>query len=138
MIAKLTHEERDAMEAGREMDALVAELVMELCPHFLVFDVRKDDDDFDDYITWTCKHCEQEYRGLAYGKGYNHPQLLHFSTDILAAWQVVEKMTKLPLTIEDARLPFRILFEDADLWAMTASEAAEAISRIALTAVTND
>ena len=32
-MTKLTHEQIDAMEAGREMDALVAELVMgwELC-----------------------------------------------------------------------------------------------------------
>ena len=124
----LTHEQIDAMEAGREMDALVAELVMGLCPHFLVLDVRKGDDGFDDYITWTCKHCEEEFRGLAYGKEYNHPELLPYSTDIAAAWQALEKMK--------SNNWFRILFEDADLWTLTASEAAEAICRAVLKAVT--
>jgi len=84
-----------AMKAGRELDALIAEKVMGLCGHYLIRDVRKGEEVWDDYITWTCEKCDKEFRGLAYGAGYKNPNLKHYSTRIQDAWQVVEKLAEI-------------------------------------------
>ena len=63
---------------------------------------------------------------------------MDFGEDIRAAWMVVEKITEPPHDIETAkRMPntkFGYWFDNANLWAMSASEAAEAICRAALMA----
>ena len=82
--------EIDEHEASRCLDAWVAEEVMGLCGHYLLMDVRGEDDG--DYITWTCKFCEEEFRGLSFGKGWKNPHLHNYSTSIAAAWEVVERL----------------------------------------------
>ena len=78
------------MQAGRELDALVAEKVMGLCPHKLKRDVAQTE--FGDIFGYVCTHCGERFYGLSFHEGYSHPALLHYSTNISDAWQVVEKM----------------------------------------------
>jgi hypothetical protein len=74
----VTHEQIDVMEAGREIDALVAELVMKikLCKH----EVNKHG---------KCIRC-----GLnkSYFDRIVPPE--YYSTNIAAAWRVVEEMER--------------------------------------------
>jgi hypothetical protein len=88
------------MQAGAEMNALVAERVFGECPHRLVMMKADNSDPTDDYINWRCRHCRKAFRGLRYRSthdtwrgmrtsAYPHP---HYSTDIAAAWLVVEKL----------------------------------------------
>ena len=102
-MTKLTHEQIDAMEAGPEMDRLMATLVME----------------------WPQNKSIDGWRP---------------SQEVGDAWWAVEKITQPPQTIEEAKLlsnsKFLYWFEHEKIWAMTASEAAEAICRAALKAVT--
>ena len=75
-MAKLTREQIDAMEAGREMDALIAELVMGWQhPRVKINTVT---DEIEDY--W-----------YPIPEAQTHIQCPHFSTSVAAAWQVVEK-----------------------------------------------
>lgn len=75
------------MEAGRELDALIAERVMGLNPvknsnpYNMIFTRRRDWVDMDDYY----------YEGE--DDGYHFvDEVPHYSTDIAAAWKVVEHM----------------------------------------------
>ncbi len=78
------------LEAGRELDALVAEKVMGLCLH--EWPVITDDD-----WNWEvrCPKCNTtKYGGhsdLMPIEGYTEP----YSTDIAAAWEVVEKIERM-------------------------------------------
>jgi len=75
---KLTHEQIDAMEAGREMDALVAELVMGwFCDRRGVYHSSPSDDSL---------------FGVLWSNDGEECDLFEPSTDIAAAWQVVEKL----------------------------------------------
>lgn len=76
----MTDNEIDAMPAGREMDALVAEYVMgSPCPPMPV-----------DGPDWGSQASQVEIW---------HENLPHYSTDIAAAWQVVKKFNN-KLTIQ--------------------------------------
>lgn len=68
------------MKPGRELDALVAEKVMGRCGHTL----RRVQDHH------QCQKCGEEFWGLAWHKGYC--AFPSFSTDIAAAWNVVERL----------------------------------------------
>lgn len=127
------------MKAGREMDAKIAELMRWEGCH----DINRVDGD-----SWYsfCRNC-----GLSGGEDESvmmwdfddapipgctgYPP---YSTDIAAAWMVVEKITEPPKTTKEAKLAantrFAMWFTNAELWAMSASEAAEAICRAALAA----
>jgi hypothetical protein len=73
------------MPAGKEMDILVAEKVMGLCAH----DWKLIPND-DDGVCRICQKCHLEFWGLrppVYGAHYGS-----YSTDITAAWEVLEKM----------------------------------------------
>lgn len=73
------------MPAGKEMDTLVAEKVMKLCVH----DWKLTPND-DDGVCRICQKCHLEFWGLRppiYGCHYGS-----YSTDIAAAWEVVEKI----------------------------------------------
>jgi len=75
------------MPAGKEMDTLVAEKVMGLCAH----DWKLIPND-DDGVCRICQKCHLEFWGLrppVYGAHYGS-----YSTDISAAWEVVERMNK--------------------------------------------
>ena len=68
--------------------------------------------------------------------------LPNYSTDIAAAWGVVEKIIAIPRTEEEARrmanTKFGYWFDKAYLWSMTAGKAATEICRLALLAVMDD
>jgi hypothetical protein len=68
------------MEAGREMDALMAEKVFNKPPSY-----------------YNCPHFDENGRILSF---CSCPSLPPYSTDIVAAWQVVEKMDHLDCAIE--------------------------------------
>lgn len=65
-------------------------------------------------------------------------EIPHYTTSMDAAWLVVERVTQLPRTSEDPRHSalsnFAMWFNEADLWADTAQEAAKAICIAALRA----
>lgn len=74
------------MPAGREMDALIGEKVMGLCAHDWKLVPHEDDDG----VCRICQKCHLEFWGLCpplYGCHYGS-----YSTDISAAWEVVEKL----------------------------------------------
>lgn len=62
-----------------------------------------------------------------------------FSTDIAAAWRVVERITRVPQSQEEAEraanTKFGYWFEGAHLWAYSSAEAAHAICIAALVAI---
>ena len=71
----LTREAILAMPAGREMDALIAELVM----------------------GWRVEHEPYQFLDGEAGTGYDDPGDFQPSTDIAAAWEVVERLNLLDL-----------------------------------------
>jgi hypothetical protein len=75
------------MLAGKDLDILIAEKVMGLCAHDWQL-IPSDDDG----VHRVCKKCHLEFWGLRpplYGVHYGS-----YSTDISAAWEVVEKMNE--------------------------------------------
>ena len=108
------------MEAGRELDALVMEMVMEY---------KREPREFLPQHHWAWVRPDEK-------PTYLLPQ---FSRDIAAAWQVVEKVTEPAPCVEGDELPpntkFMLRFQRGHLWAMAAEEAAETISKWALLAV---
>ena len=109
------------MEAGRELDALVAEHVMK----------------------WKWEDGAGT-GGPSSWEGATGEFCVEFepSTDIAAAWEVVERVTAIPTTIREARraanTKFAYQWEDAGVWAMAAQEAVLFICRAALLAVMED
>lgn len=71
-MTELTHEKIDKMEAGREMDLTVSKLMFGKT-----------------HLYYRCPHFDEYGRMLAF---CSCPNLHSFSTDISAAWEVVEKM----------------------------------------------
>lgn len=116
----LTRDEIMSMQAGRELDALIAEHVMGL--HF----------DTDP------EHPQDKIWMDANGGYVCNAQMYYhqFSQDIRDAWRVVEKITAPPATYEEAErmsnTKFCNWFDHANLWALSASEAAFAICQAAL------
>jgi len=137
-MEKLTHEQIDEMEAGREMDALVAELVMEwkyrtdLESTWFILELYKK---LDNPVFWNGEF------GIGYAKS-NGWGPFHPSTDIAAAWQVVEKFNSCEITIAKDKSEYVCLLDfapDMDKWyPAVAPTAPLAICRAALKAVTND
>ncbi|OAS19270.1 BC1872 family protein [Paenibacillus oryzisoli] len=81
----LTREEILAMEPGRELDALVAEKVMNLC-------VLDSVQQYGDGCVVSDEGFESWMQHMEFGR-VDDPDLLEpYSTDISAAWEVVEKM----------------------------------------------
>jgi len=119
------------MPAGRELDALVAErlgLPLEPpCPRYHDTDSAQ----YDEGYGWSgwCYSCGEVISAVA-------PEPLHYSTDIAAAWLVVERITEPPRTVEEAgraaNTQFCYWWRNADLCVHTASEAAALICRAAL------
>lgn len=70
----------DECPAGPEMDAAVAEALGQ-CGHYL-----KPENGSGQY---KCVKCEQRFAGLAYKEGYS---VKSYSTDIAAAWELVDWM----------------------------------------------
>jgi len=129
------------MEAGREMDAMVAELVMRQCAHrervrYCIEDGNSVDSGF------TCKAC---------GVDLYANECPRYSTDIAAAWTVVEKLglsvirsedgwyAIKPTDIEHERISctdknsIRLIGRDGEIFT-PADTPAEAICRAALAA----
>ncbi len=77
------------MNAGRELDALIAEKVMGLCVHEWEYTTL--DEFMDDWMA-KCDKCNIETSGgsreMCPASGHTQP----YSTDIAAAWTVVEKL----------------------------------------------
>jgi hypothetical protein len=74
------------MPAGKDLDILIAEEVMGLCAHDWKLIPHEDDDG----VCRICQKCHLEFWGLCppiYGCHYGS-----YSTDISAAWEVLEKM----------------------------------------------
>jgi hypothetical protein len=123
----------------RELDALVAEKVMGL-PLLWAHKVWS----MEDWLT-TDYPTEQNTMAIVNedkGDRISMPKFLvipHYSTDIGAAWLVVERVTRIPESDEEAtraaNTRFALWFERTSLWAMTAKEAAHAICMGALEAV---
>jgi hypothetical protein len=128
---------------GKELDAMVAEKIMGWYW----------DDDWDCLIPpeQVAKPSEMYVRvsafvwepngqnlvnGVAYNGDLTKIILPNYSTDISDAWKIVERMTQIPRTAEEAiRAPntqFALWFDKACLWAMTAQEVAQAICENAL------
>jgi hypothetical protein len=123
------------MPAGKEMDTLIAEKVMGLCAHD--WKLTPNDDDYDS-VCRVCQKCHLEFWGLrppAYGCHYGS-----YSTNIAAAWEVVEKMKekgKLYLIVsDDTGYKAEILLNDPVPMAIAQCDTAPlAICRVALLAV---
>ena len=78
------------MEAGPEMDALVAEKVMGLCTEHDLWPIHFPIQRINVHAIpqhWHCRKC-----GCVVTTPLAEPDLPLYSTDIAAAWQVVEKM----------------------------------------------
>lgn len=113
------------MEAGRELDRMIAEKVFERDPLLARHGVHADGD--------------IEYYWNTY---LGHDIAPYYSTDIAAAWKIVEKITTPgdPVAYKQVQdLPaatrFYWLFDHADLWAMNSQEAATTICNLALRAL---
>lgn len=83
---------RDAilnMPAGKEVDILIAEKVMGLSlQHLLpVYEEGSTDDGLDGWSGFVCPRCRRPSDML------DEPCAKYYSTDIRAAWEVVEKFT---------------------------------------------
>lgn len=109
------------MDAGRELDALVA---LQIFRYTL-------DYEFADTLGAPCVRelCDQ----------YDEWGMLpHYSTEIGDAWLVVERVTRIPQSLAEAERAantrFAYWFERTPLWSMSASEASLAICRAALAA----
>lgn len=82
------------MTAGRELDVLIAEKVMgwyytkHPCPEKLFPHVKPSPSFFPSYFKWTPEK-EEKHPGI--GNGIACPK---YSTDISAAWEVVEKINQ--------------------------------------------
>ena len=102
----------------REIDARVAEKVMGL-------DVERDG------VTRDLR-IDHVIRGT-------NLRVLPYTTDLNAAWQVVERITQPPTKRDEpyhsAGPRFAIWFKTADLWASTGAETAEMICKAALKCV---
>ncbi len=103
------------MEAGRELDALVAERVM----------------------GWQVSYAEKRGRPpLQDDRWGRYGPVPHYSTEIAAAWQVVEQVQKMH---DDTLAAFASFLDDGEgrsyLYNMKAADAALAICRAALHAV---
>lgn len=137
----------DEMPAGRELDALVAARVfgadLSIAPAHTwelneagEIDVVAWDSDYHNGPSCTrcgysfCIHCEGE---TAYTAAPCQVEPPRYSTNITAAWQVVEYITWPERAPANTR--FAAAWDAADVWAMDASQAAEFISRAALAAV---
>lgn len=100
------------MPAGKEMDTLVAEKVMGLCAH----DWKLISND-DDGVCRICQKCHLEFWGLrppVYGAHYGS-----YSTDISAAWEVVEKLSQtygVEVSLYDKLASCKILKEVKNDW----------------------
>lgn len=126
------------MPAGKEMDTLVAEKVMGLCAH----DWKLISND-DDGVCRICQKCHLEFwrlRPPVYGAHYGS-----YSTDISAAWEVVEKLSQtygVEVSLYDKLASCKILKEVKNDWKyeLIAEQIYEstplAICRSALLAVT--
>ena len=104
----------DKMEAGREMDALIAE-IMELSTEHLLPQYESG---------FFCSRCG------AGQSGYDVPCTKYYSTDISVAWQVVEKFIK-----NNNHLFFDELMKHPPLYSMCSESAALTICRAALKAI---
>ncbi|MDD5722688.1 MAG: hypothetical protein PHY29_02985 [Syntrophales bacterium] len=76
------------MEPGQELDRLVAERVMEECYHV----VADGQDIFECGFPVRCEKCGKEWDALPLTSNWPNPL---YSTDLSAAWMVVEKMMSL-------------------------------------------
>lgn len=119
----MTRDEILAMPAGREMDALVAEHVMGL------LNVHKYNGE------WIHTRNPIPFVGA--------PIVEYYSTDIAAAWEVVDKIMDPKLMTREmfermSNSKFGYWWDDARIWAMTAQEAAHWISQHALLAVMDE
>lgn len=82
------------MEAGRELDALVAEKVMQFDHKHKINGCEED--------CWydVCEYCGLEFHCEdTSGRCEGYP---HYSTDIAAAWQVVDRIAQLVIADENA------------------------------------
>ena len=85
----------DEMQAGRELDAMIAEKVMEVKEKWLCYDgvpIAPCLIDLDKYDPAECTHIEKHGTNKGckeYKKSFNVPR---YSTDIKAAWEVVDKL----------------------------------------------
>jgi hypothetical protein len=78
----MTRDEILTMPAGRKMNALIAVKIMGICPHDWQLENNLSN------AQHVCLLCGQKYYA------YNPPVTPDYSTDMTAAWQVVEKLSK--------------------------------------------
>ncbi len=140
----MTRDEILAMEAGEELDGLIAQNIMGIKKYYpgIAMDLSGIDGKVKRVNYWWCKDVDNSHNSFT--------ELHHYSTDISVAWEVVEKMGSLGyyVTIEELR-PYRQREdylsmctitkyeeeEDKKEWNARADNAPEAISKAALLAV---
>lgn len=85
----MTRDEIINMPAGRKMDALIAELVMGLSVEHLPvrYEEGNTEDGADGWSGFVCPRCRRPQDML------DEPCAKNYSTDITAAWQVVELLS---------------------------------------------
>ena len=95
----MTHAEIDAMPAGREMDALVAERVMGLVIHKAGdLDLGWEQKGGPTPPEWHMRGIEKDVlmvERVPPPGYYRYIGIPHYSTDIAAAWELVEQLRKL-------------------------------------------
>ena len=126
----MTRDEIWKMEAGRELDALIHEQVFGKCAHDWIKVTNKPLDKKGNSI-YKCSKCGDR-RPAREAMGWRN-----YSTDIAAAWQVVEKMSKLyHVEIENFDNGYGVTLDDySQTWEAHADTAPLAICRAALLAV---
>ena len=116
-------------DAGRELDMLVAERVMGLKRHFWEKRLLVD----------QCANCHTTKKhGLSVPllKDYCNNQVPRaYSNRIEAAWDVVERVTDEEKMSWGAVSHFATWFDQNEIWALSAEEAAERICQVAVRAV---
>ena len=79
----MTEEEILNIPEGKKMDALIAKKVMGVCPHVWHVNTAHE---YETSICFTCLECNTKHWGI------RPPQCEPYSSDIEAAWQVIEQM----------------------------------------------
>ncbi len=122
------------MEAGPEINRLVETQVMgnvNLNHPGFYWAEGSTEDGKDGWDGFYCPRCGAS-------EGTTTPCVKNYSMDIRVAWEVLEHVTRVPETLEEAEVEantkFMLLFRAANLWAYTAAGAALQICRMALLA----
>ena len=91
----------DKIQAGRELDVLVAKKVMGICAHVLHKYLKDNRNNYSDYTVYRCRKCKKQISGLGAFEG----KIIcpSYSTDIAAAMKIPARMRELGKDLDFAR-----------------------------------